>query len=913
MRLTRVIHDILLSLGAGLLLALIAFSGVLDTAGGWAYDRLLALRKPYAAPREVLLVDIDDRAATAAGAWPWSRDILADGIVLLAEMNARSTVLDLPLGRKSQPGLDPSALRQGFPDVLDREFTLMEQNIQTLFDAIRRGSVRPKDSARYVGDVIGLVAQAKLRLLDAATGIERDDDALLGQAVQLFGRSYVPMELLPSEDPSTDHDLLQQMLQRLPIAVGVPGRDPSFPARALRPPVLPLLRGARGGGFTEASADADGVHRRAYLTARYDAESAGYRGAESAGYRGAIHFAQITFAALLDLMDNPAVELHPDGIVLRTVPPRVIALTGAGEALIEWPHPPAAPGAAAGPETPGADGLRHLSWSELLRHQQLEESLLTSFRNMDAHGYLSYLRNESSLLDVYNFAAQVRTEMLGAGEDTRADEWRQARERFFGLADQFLNGDAEARIVADAGRSLQSTSLSDPEKLAIRLNEERVPGIFSEARQTFDEIRAVRAGLHASVGDSMCIISLAGSQAPAPAGRTPFGAAATDASASAAFASAILAGRSLREVPRQATAMVSVALALLLGLCLLKARPAATLFIGLGAAAAALAGFGGAFVLFGGFMNPLVPGGSAALAGIVLSLDKTVRWRRNTRALRHSFAGRLSGDGMAKVLAAPEALSPRGGRRNVTVLAAAVKGLPSGAALEEPGAVVKLLNSYHAAVREVVLGLDGILGRSAADAVAAYFGAPIALPDHPARACRAALRIKTVEKELGALAAPPFVTRIGIETGECVVGEIGAGSMPEYAVVGAATDLASRLESLNARYGTSIIISEAVRQAAGEAFLVRSLDRVHIAGTEAVFRVFELMGEKAGAPEATLEALRYYEEALERFADREWARAEDLFNRVLSLRPGDGPSLLYIQRCRERAAHPSESPPTAPC
>ena len=76
-------------------------------------------------------------------------------------------------------------------------------------------------------------------------------------------------------------------------------------------------------------ADADGVHRRAYLTARYDAESAGYRGAESAGYRGAesagyrgaIHFAQITFAALLDLLDNPAVELHPDRIVLRTVPP----------------------------------------------------------------------------------------------------------------------------------------------------------------------------------------------------------------------------------------------------------------------------------------------------------------------------------------------------------------------------------------------------------------------------------------------------------------------------------------------------------------------------------------------------------------------------------------------------------------
>ena len=405
----------------------------------------------------------------------------------------------------------------------------------------------------------------------------------------------------------------------------------------------------------------------------------------------------------------------------------------------------------------------------------------------------------------------------------------------------------------------------------------------------------------------MCIISLAASQEPAPAGRTPFGAAATEARASAAMASMILSARSLREVPRAWTAVAGVAFALALGLCLLRARPAAAFFIGAGAGAAALAGFGAAFVLFGSFMNPLVPGASAALAGIVLSVDKTVRARRGTRALRHSFAGRLSGQGLARLLAAPNALSPRGGRRNVTMLAAAVKGLPSAAALEEPGAVVKLLNSYHAAVREVVLGLGGILGRSEADAVAAYFGAPLDLPGHPGRACRAALRIKTVEKELGVLAVPPFVTRIGIETGECVVGEIGAGSAPEYAVVGAATDLAARLESLNGRYGTSIIISEAVREAAGGDFLVRALDRVHIAGTETAFRVYELMGETTGAPESMREAIRVYEEALERFADREWAKAEDLFNRVLSLRPGDGPSLLYIQRCRERAA-PGQSP-----
>jgi adenylate cyclase len=905
MRASRVIHDILLSLAAGLLLALLVFGGVLETAGRRAYDRLLPLRKPWAAPREVLLVDLDDRAAAAAGSWPWSRDILAGGIVLLAEMNARATVLDLPLGRKSQPGLDPAALRQSFPDALDREFALMAQNIQALFDAIRRGSVRPKDSARYVGDVIGLVAQAKLRLLDAATGIERDDDALLGQAVQLFGRSWVPVELLTADDPSIDRDLLWMALQRLPIPVGVGGRDPSFAARALRPPVLPLLRGARGGGFTEVPADADGVYRRAFLTARYSAAAGS--GAGSAGSGGTFHLAQITFAALLDLMGNPPVELGPGRIVVRSTPPRFIPLTERGEVLIDWPRAPR------GSEAPVGDGLRHLSWSDLLRHQQLEENLLSSLRTLDASGYLSYLRAETPLLDVYHNAVRLRTEMLGAGEDTRAEEWRQERERFFALADQFLNGDAEARIITDAGRALQSPTVGDQEKLAIRAAAERVPGIFAEARQTFADIQAVRTALHASVGGSLCLISLAGSQAPAPAARTPFGAPATDAAASAALAGMILSGRSLREVPRAVTVIVAVALALVLGLCLMRARPAASLFIGLGAAAVSLAGFGGAFVLTGSYLDPIVPGGSAALAGLLLFIDKAVRWRRTTRALRHSFAGRLSAEGLARVLAAPEALSPRGGRRAVTMLAAAVKGLPSGAALEEPAAVVNILNSYHAAVREVVLGLDGILGRSAADAVAAYFGAPLPLPDHPARACRAALRIKAVEKELGVLAAPPFSTRIGIETGDCVVGGIGAGSAPEYAVVGAATDVAARLESLNSRYGTSIVISETVREAAGGDFLSRPLDRVHIAGTQAVFRVYELMGERESASEELREVIRLYEEALELFAERQWARAEDQFHRVLALRPSDGPSLLYIQRCRERAANPAESPPTAPC
>ena len=180
-------HSLLIPPGVTVVCVLLGLSGILSFPGGWIYDTLLRLKPAVAAAREILLIDVDEQATADAGPWPWSRDVLADGLVVLKEMNASYAVLDLPLGRKSAPGLDPSALRQGLPAALDREFAQMEENIQSLFEAIRRGSVRPQDSTRYVSDLIGLVALAKARLRESSTGIERDDDTLLGRAAKLFG------------------------------------------------------------------------------------------------------------------------------------------------------------------------------------------------------------------------------------------------------------------------------------------------------------------------------------------------------------------------------------------------------------------------------------------------------------------------------------------------------------------------------------------------------------------------------------------------------------------------------------------------------------------------------------------------------------------------------------------------------
>jgi adenylate cyclase len=278
--------------------------------------------------------------------------------------------------------------------------------------------------------------------------------------------------------------------------------------------------------------------------------------------------------------------------------------------------------------------------------------------------------------------------------------------------------------------------------------------------------------------------------------------------------------------------------------------------------------------------------------------------RREARGVRAAFAGRLSRESVRRLLASPREGASAGERRNVTVLSAAVKRLSSDS-IPNPGDILGLLNAYHAGMHEGILSLEGMLGRVGGDALTAYFGAPLPCADHARRACMAALRMKAVEKELNIAAAPPFITRMGIETGECVVGALGSHGMPGYAVVGPANDLAARLEALNSRFGTAILISEAVREAAGADFLVRSLDRVRFAGTDSRFRAFELLAEKGGADSGMLQAIETFNEGVGLFERKEWKEAEGLFSRVLTLLPADVPAALYIERCRERLSHPA--------
>ena len=154
------------------------------------------------------------------------------------------------------------------------------------------------------------------------------------------------------------------------------------------------------------------------------------------------------------------------------------------------------------------------------------------------------------------------------------------------------------------------------------------------------------------------------------------------------------------------------------------------------------------------------------------------------------------------------------------------------------------------------------------------------------------------------LSPKPLFTRIGINTGDMLVGNMGSQDKLNYTIMGHHVNLASRLEGVNKQYGTWILISESTHKAAGQAFLTRRLDRVRVVGINTPGRLYELMNEKSQVRPEVFEAVDIFHTGLEAFEKRQWEEARGFFKQTLKLKPEDGPAQVYLKRCQEYKRKP---------
>jgi class 3 adenylate cyclase len=250
----------------------------------------------------------------------------------------------------------------------------------------------------------------------------------------------------------------------------------------------------------------------------------------------------------------------------------------------------------------------------------------------------------------------------------------------------------------------------------------------------------------------------------------------------------------------------------------------------------------------------------------------------------------------------PQALMPGGEKRVQTVLFTDLTGFTTFSERLDPDDLVTLLNEHLGDAADIVTQQRGIVDKFIGDAVVAFWGPPITKDDeHAGLACRAALRIvrgiHRLDDKCRILGMPPLGIRVGVATGDVLVGIIGSANKYNYTVMGDTANLGSRLEGLNKVYGTSILITERTARAAEPFVLTRRVDRVRVVGRAEPVDLYEVLAERGQENGSLPKRCAAYAEAVSLYERRAWSDAETAFDRVAREFPEDSAARTMAERC----------------
>lgn len=223
--------------------------------------------------------------------------------------------------------------------------------------------------------------------------------------------------------------------------------------------------------------------------------------------------------------------------------------------------------------------------------------------------------------------------------------------------------------------------------------------------------------------------------------------------------------------------------------------------------------------------------------------------------------------------------------------------------------IAELLSGYFNEMSHHISETNGTIDKYMGDGVMAFWGAPTKDPAHALNACRAALSCRahfTAARAGASNDSHPLIrARFGINTGAALVGNFGSDQRLNYTAVGDSVNVASRLESLNRRYGTEIIIGEATYAQVREQIIGRCLDRVAVYGRKGGLEIYELLALKEDASPELENWVAVYTRGHAAMRARDWNLALSLFAEVIALRGGrDQVSSLHIERIRSYLTDP---------
>lgn len=277
--------------------------------------------------------------------------------------------------------------------------------------------------------------------------------------------------------------------------------------------------------------------------------------------------------------------------------------------------------------------------------------------------------------------------------------------------------------------------------------------------------------------------------------------------------------------------------------------------------------------------------------------------RRAKTAIKSLFSRYVDPSVVNQLVSNPQLVRLGGERKTMSVLFSDIANFTSVSEKLAPEELVAHLNEYLTSMTEVVFQHSGTLDKYIGDAIIAFWGAPLELKDHAYQSCRTAIemtrRLDVLHAKWAAEGKPILNFRIGINSGEMVVGNVGGKERFDYTVIGDNVNLASRLESANKMYRSRILLSEYTYELVKDRVFARELDLIVVKGKTKPVKIYELIADHTdGISEEKKKVVEFYCAGLAKYRNREWGVAAETFEKALSVDSADYPSEMYLERSR---------------
>ncbi len=827
----------------------------------------------------VIMVNIDDSSVDAIGTWPFSREVYADTLVILKDLEAEAAVFDLSFLDKSQTKVNKEYVETELPHYVDEDFgELSDQVAWLLMEA---------EGYDVTEELNGVMDSVQNRIKTAIQYSIRDVDQALANDLKFFDNSYLTLTFdndFPPLDEVTEHYLAEELSIK-DISVAKNARVPKY--KGVEPAITDFLFQAKKAGFVNAPADADGFLRRLHLVFEYKGN----------------YYPQLLFAPILNYLGNPHIDVRRNKIILKgcKFPDGTrdlkIPLAQDGSVIIKYP------------KKSYYDYKNITLWSAY-RILLLEKDLAASLKELNENGFFSFWEGDLPY-EYFEAASGFMHDALISEDDESGvtyEDYYAYKQAFYDTAKEFLYGNTEADLIA---------SVEDDEETAAFISDS-----MATVRSIYEELTSSRERVQKIVKDSFCIFGTSATSTT-DFGLIQYEEKYPNPGVHYTIANQLLSGDFVIDSPWWISLIIAVLLCFGYGFASKKIKSTSRqlVFGGLleGSAIILLLLF---YIITKIYVGVAIPAISLAITFIAITVVNLISTSKDKKFITGAFSQCLSKEVVDEIVANPSSFKLGGERIEMTAMFTDIQKFSGFSELLNAAQLVALLNFYLTKMSNLIMEERGTVDKYEGDAIIALVGAPIKMEDHAERACAAAIKMKQSEVEMNkyieeiAAGDKPedmeqdlydafkimvsnkrsIFTRIGLNSGEMIAGYMGSENKKNYTMMGNNVNLAARLEGVNKQYHTGgVLISEATRTKLSDKFLVRSLDRVQVVNVKTPIRLFELIGFKSEAGDAVLKYIEDWEVALKKFESGDYNGALADFKVLHSQNSHDNVVAYYIE------------------